>query len=194
MTSLCLTTENIAWWVVSSSLGDAPALGDSECLSTALWAICYGLLLFHLASRNLLVLFFLSHVPLMWSPSIQPLHIHWAFATLGHSIEPAKGRSSFHPHCGPLRWVWFFFFLIYLFLAAVHGVSKSLTRLSNWTELIFLAVLGLHCSLPAFSGFRERGLLFIVALRLLIVAASLVDHLWALDRACGLRQSQCVGR
>ena len=36
MTSPCLITENSAWWVVNSSLGDAPALGDSESLSTAL--------------------------------------------------------------------------------------------------------------------------------------------------------------
>ena len=39
---------------------------------------------------------------------------------------------------------------------------------------LFLAVLGLHCSAPAFSSCREQGLLFIAVLGLLIVVASFV--------------------
>ena len=39
---------------------------------------------------------------------------------------------------------------------------------------LFLAVLGLHCCLRAFSGCGERGLLFVVLHGLLIVVASLV--------------------
>ena len=39
---------------------------------------------------------------------------------------------------------------------------------------VFLAALGLHCYVPAFSSCGERGLLFIVVLGLLISVASLV--------------------
>ena len=39
---------------------------------------------------------------------------------------------------------------------------------------IYLAVLGLHCCMRAFSSCGERGLLFVVVSRLLIVVASLV--------------------
>ena len=39
---------------------------------------------------------------------------------------------------------------------------------------LFLAVLGLHCCVPAFSSCGERGLLFVVVHGLLIVVASLV--------------------
>ena len=38
----------------------------------------------------------------------------------------------------------------------------------------FLAALGLRCSTLAFSSYGERGLLFVSALGLLIVVASLV--------------------
>ena len=40
--------------------------------------------------------------------------------------------------------------------------------------ILFLAVLGLHCCMRAFSSCRERGLLFIEVLGLLIEVASLV--------------------
>ena len=39
---------------------------------------------------------------------------------------------------------------------------------------LFLAALGLHCCAQAFSSCSERGLLFVVVCRLLIVVASLV--------------------
>ena len=39
---------------------------------------------------------------------------------------------------------------------------------------IFLAALGLHCCMQAFSSCGERGLLFVAVRRLLIVMASLV--------------------
>ena len=39
---------------------------------------------------------------------------------------------------------------------------------------LFMAVLGLHCCARAFSSCRERGLLFVAVLGLLIVVASLV--------------------
>ena len=39
---------------------------------------------------------------------------------------------------------------------------------------LFLAALGLHCCVWAFSSFGGRGLLFIVVCRLLIAVASLV--------------------
>ena len=38
----------------------------------------------------------------------------------------------------------------------------------------FLAVLGLHCCVWAFSSCGERGLLFVVVSRLLIAVASLI--------------------
>ena len=40
--------------------------------------------------------------------------------------------------------------------------------------LLFLAALGLRCCMQAFSSCGERGLLFVVVRRLLIVVASLV--------------------
>ena len=40
--------------------------------------------------------------------------------------------------------------------------------------LLFLAVLGLHCCVRAFSSCSEQGLLFVVVRGLLIVVASLV--------------------
>ena len=39
---------------------------------------------------------------------------------------------------------------------------------------IFLAVLGLHCCVSAFSGFGSRGYALVAACRLLIAGASLV--------------------
>ena len=39
---------------------------------------------------------------------------------------------------------------------------------------LFLAALGLHCCMQAFSSCGEQGLLFVVVRRLLIVVASLV--------------------
>ena len=39
---------------------------------------------------------------------------------------------------------------------------------------LFLAALGFHCCMGAFSSCGERGLLFVVVHRLLIVVASLV--------------------
>ena len=39
---------------------------------------------------------------------------------------------------------------------------------------LFLAVLGLRCCARAFSGYGERGLLFVAVHRLLIAVASLV--------------------
>ena len=41
---------------------------------------------------------------------------------------------------------------------------------------LFLAALGLHCCTRAFSSCGERGLLFVVVRRLLIVVASVVEH------------------
>ena len=49
--------------------------------------------------------------------------------------------------------------------AAIHGVAKSGTRLSDWTEAhvdLCLAAVGLHCGERAFSG-SARGLLVPVA-------------------------------
>ena len=46
--------------------------------------------------------------------------------------------------------------------------------LSNLFIYLFLAALGLHCCVPAFSSCSERGLLFVAVRRLLIVVASLV--------------------
>ena len=39
---------------------------------------------------------------------------------------------------------------------------------------LFMAVLGLRCCVPAFSGCGERGLLFVAVRGLLIVVASLI--------------------
>ena len=70
--------------------------------------------------------------------------------------------------------------------AAVHGVRKSQTRLSNWTELmffqdicfkiiyLFLVALGLCCCAWAFSSCRKRGYSLIVLYGLLTAVASLV--------------------
>ena len=44
----------------------------------------------------------------------------------------------------------------------------------DWVLFFFLAVLGLRCRVQAFSSGGERGLLFVEALRLLTVVASLV--------------------
>ena len=46
---------------------------------------------------------------------------------------------------------------------------------------LFLAALGLHCCVRAFSSCSEQGLLFVAVSRLLIAVASLVvEHgLWA---------------
>ena len=41
---------------------------------------------------------------------------------------------------------------------------------------LFLAALGLHCCVQAFSSCGEQGLLFIAMCRLLIVVASLVTE------------------
>ena len=43
---------------------------------------------------------------------------------------------------------------------------------------LFLAVLGFHCCVRAFSSCSERGLLFIAVRGLLIAVASLVTEHW----------------
>ena len=53
-----------------------------------------------------------------------------------------------------------------------------------------MAVLGLCCSAPDFSGCREQGLFFVAAPRLLVVVASLTVSTGS--RARGLQQSRLV--
>ena len=56
---------------------------------------------------------------------------------------------------------------------------------------LFLAALGLHCCVRAFSSCGERGLLFVAVCRLLIAVASLVSEHRL--QACGLQQLWLAG-
>ena len=60
---------------------------------------------------------------------------------------------------------------------AVHAIiSQALfsSFLKNLFIYLFMAALGLHCCVRAFSSCGDRGLLFAAVHRLLIVVASLV--------------------
>ena len=74
-------------------------------------------------------------------------------------------QTVLHPHCflDLLLFCSFFFIMeknIYLFI------------------YLFMAVLGLHCCVRAFSSCGEQGLLFVAVHGLLIVVASLVAEHW----------------
>ena len=53
-------------------------------------------------------------------------------------------------------------------------MSGRMFFLKNKFIYLFLAVLGLHCCVRAFSSCSERGLLFVAVCMLLIAVASLV--------------------
>ena len=55
-----------------------------------------------------------------------------------------------------------------------HGQRIKSVNLFIVLFILFLAALGLHCCTRAFSSCRERGLLFVAELGLLIAVASLV--------------------
>ena len=63
-------------------------------------------------------------------------------------------------------------------------------RVTDLFIYLFLAALGLRCCVRAFSSCGERGLLFVVVHRLLIVVASLCCGAWPL----GARASVVVAR
>ena len=54
------------------------------------------------------------------------------------------------------------------------GLFQLFFFLFSFFLYIFLAVLGLHCCMQAFSSCSEQGLLFVAVHRLLTVVASLV--------------------
>ena len=59
--------------------------------------------------------------------------------------------------------------------ATVHGVTKSWTRLSNWTELVlFLVTQGLCYAFGLSLVAKSGGCSLVVVCRLLMVVASLV--------------------
>ena len=85
---------------------------------------------------------------------------------------------------------------------APPGKPQFFIFLINLFIYLFLAVLGLHCCVRAFSSCGERGLLFVAVCGLLIVVASLCCGAWALDTqasvvvahglsSCGSRALEC---
>ena len=60
------------------------------------------------------------------------------------------------------------------FLTTAPRGKPPLFKKINLFIYLFMAALGLHCCVRAFSGCGERGLLFTVVRRLLIAVAPLV--------------------
>ena len=68
---------------------------------------------------------------------------------------------------------------IFLFISVSQSLEQGQEELNKevfiyFLKLFFLAVLGLHCCVQAFSSCSERGIFFIVVCGLLIAVASLV--------------------
>ena len=71
----------------------------------------------------------------------------------------------------------FIFILTFCAFLAVHNRHVFFFNKFIYFIYLFLAALGLHCCVWAFSSCGERGLLFIVVCGLLIAVASLVAEL-----------------
>ena len=67
-----------------------------------------------------------------------------------------------------------FIVLKFTFMSVIHFELMFVKRVRSVSSFFFLAALGLHCCMRAFSNCGEQGLLFVVVHRLLIVVASLV--------------------